>query len=294
MQIVHRSQQIDKKMSKKRNVFYLAKKAFKKSERFSRRLIFSKKRINELISHDDEIVQKMGRVIEKSLAGALTKEEQMIVDKIEKRRSFYNRSSLNIHSSNEKKDMRKDNVSYLLSTVSKKKSWLIFQLSLIREFKIKRGLEFGTCLGISAAYQAEAIKLNGGDKLVTMEGLEPRYEFSMKLFDELEIDKIDARHGDFNELLPVVLNENSIFDYVFLDGDHRYESTIAYFEQVLPHLQENSILILDDIRWSEEMEKAWEEIRVHEQIMYTFDLELVGVCIIGKKKRKEHFKIALW
>lgn len=278
----------------KLSIFLIAKKIFQKAKRTSKRLFFSNKTIQELKSHDDEIVRKMGKVLKRSLEKDLTKEEQKIADKVESLRSSYKSTSLTIAATNEENNPAQDDVAYILRVASKSRLWLIFQLVLIREFNIQRGLEFGTCLGISAAYQAAAIKLNNGDELVTMEGLKSRHEFSENLFDELNIENIEARQGDFNELIPNVLDKNNLYDYLFLDGDHTYESTIQYFNQVLPYLKEQSIVILDDIRWSKEMERAWKEIRNHNQVIYSFDLELVGVCIIGRKERKEHFKITLW
>jgi len=275
-------------------VFFIAKKVAQKAKRILKRRLFSNRIINRLRSHEDEMVQKMGKVLKRSLDNDLSNEEQEIADKVEKLRSSYKSTSFTIPATNEESNTETDDVPYILRVASKSRSWLIFQLILIREFNVKRGLEFGTCLGISGAYQAAAIKLNGGGELVTMEGLESRHEFSKNLFNELNIDNVEAKQGDFNAVLPDVLDKNSPYDYLFLDGDHRYESTIKYFEKVLPYLEEQSIVILDDIRWSEEMKKAWDEVRKHERVVYSFDLELVGVCIIGNSNKKEHFKITLW
>lgn len=268
-------------------------KIVQKSSRILRRLLFANRTIKRLKSHEDEIVQKMGKVFKKSLEKDLTQTEQEIVDRVEGLRASYKSTSLKIDASNEN-DSDKDEVSHILRVASKSRSWLVFQLLLIREFNVRRGLEFGTCLGISASYQTASIKLNGGDDFVTMEGLKSRHEFSENLFKELNIDNVVAKQGDFNEVLPSVLDKNNQYDYLFLDGDHRYESTINYFETVLPYLKEHSIVILDDIRWSDEMERAWDEVREHDRVIYSFDLELVGVCIIGNSNKQEHFKITLW
>jgi len=276
-----------------RNPLFILKKIVQKSSRILRRQLYANRAIKKLESHDDVVVQKMGRVLKKSLKKDLTQTEQEIVDRVEGLRASYKSTSLKIDASNEN-DSDKDDVSHILRVASKSKSWLIFQLILIREFKVMRGLEFGTCLGISASYQAAAIKLNGGNDFVTMEGLKSRHEFSENLFKKLNIDNVEAKQGDFKEVLPKVLDKNNKYDYMFLDGDHRYESTINYFETVLPYLKEHSIVILDDIRWSDEMERAWEEVRNHDQVIYTFDFERVGVCIVGKGKKPEHFKLTLW
>ena len=53
--------------------------------------------------------------------------------------------------------------------VSKGRRFATFLYLLAREFKPQLALELGTNVGISSAYQAAALKLNGRGKLVTLE-----------------------------------------------------------------------------------------------------------------------------
>lgn len=75
---------------------------------------------------------------------------------------------------------------------------------------------------------------------------------------------------------------------VYIDGNHRYASTMQYFELLLSKVNEQSILIFDDIYWSSEMEKAWNEIKNHEAVTLTIDLFYVGIVFLEKKINKSN------
>jgi predicted O-methyltransferase YrrM len=81
-------------------------------------------------------------------------------------------------------------------------------------------------------------------------------------------------------------------DFAFIDGNHRKDPTIKYFEQLLPHTNEYSILIFDDIHWSKEMEAAWEYIKAHEAVTLSIDLFFIGIVFFRKEQKvKQHFTI---
>ena len=52
---------------------------------------------------------------------------------------------------------------------------------------------------------------------------------------------------------------------VFIDGNHRKEPVINYFNQVADMSDNNSVVIIDDINSSREMAEAWCEIKNHEK-----------------------------
>jgi len=108
----------------------------------------------------------------------------------------------------------------------------------------------------------------------------------------LQFNNIEIQEGDFDELLPQYLNNTKQIGVAYVDGNHRYEPTIHYFKLLLEKANEDSILIFDDIHWSEEMEKAWAEIKSHAAVTLTVDLFFIGLVFIRKaQKEKEHFII---
>ena len=57
-------------------------------------------------------------------------------------------------------------------------------------------------------------------------------------------------------------------------------------------MREHSILIFDDIHWSQEMETAWEEIKKDESISLTIDLFFIGIVFFRKEQLvKQDFTI---
>jgi predicted O-methyltransferase YrrM len=81
-------------------------------------------------------------------------------------------------------------------------------------------------------------------------------------------------------------------DFVFIDGNHRLEPTLRYFEMLLKHATPNTILVFDDIHWSQEMELAWKSIQENSSVTCTVDLFFLGLVFLRKDfKVKQHFTI---
>ncbi len=103
---------------------------------------------------------------------------------------------------------------------------------------------------------------------------------------------IEAVIGNFDETLQPTLSAIENVDLAFIDGNHRYEPTIKYFEKILPKLKENSIVVFDDIHWSKEMEQAWNEIIQHNAVTLSIDLFFIGIVFFRKDfKEKQDFVV---
>lgn len=165
---------------------------------------------------------------------------------------------------------------------------LLFRL--VNFLKPQSILELGTSLGIGSLYQqAGAAKA----EFITLEGCPQTAARARHHFGVMKRPGIEVRTGPFKDTLPRVLTEKGSFDYIFIDGDHRYEPTLRYFEQLLPHTTERSVLVFDDIHWSEGMERAWREIRHHERVALSIDFFFCGVVFFRSEQREqEHFDLA--
>ncbi len=150
-------------------------------------------------------------------------------------------------------------------------------------------VEMGTSLGITTAYLAAA---GSNARVITMEGADEVAALAKKNFEKLQIHHVEMLEGNFDDTLPKLLDRESRLDFVFIDGNHRYEPTVRYFHQLLPALHEYSILVFDDIHWSKEMEQAWNYVCGHEAVNLTIDLFSIGVVFFRKEnKEKQHFSI---
>jgi predicted O-methyltransferase YrrM len=150
-------------------------------------------------------------------------------------------------------------------------------------------LELGTSLGITSAYLASA---NTNIKLTTLEGASTISKIAISNFKHLQLENIQLVTGNFDETLKDVLANYSKIDFVFVDGNHRFEPTLRYFHDLLPLTHDQTILIFDDIHWSREMEKAWKEIQDYPAVTLTIDLFFIGIVIFRKENKvKQHFTI---
>ncbi len=149
-------------------------------------------------------------------------------------------------------------------------------------------LELGTCLGITSIYLA---KSNSNTQVITIEANSACCEIAQKNFDALKINNIQLIKGTFTEHLPELLKLHVVFGFVFIDGDHKFESTVNYVNQLLPNLSESSVLILDDIHWSSDMNKAWQFVKQLPQVTVTIDIFRMGIVFFHKGQSKEHFTL---
>jgi predicted O-methyltransferase YrrM len=147
-------------------------------------------------------------------------------------------------------------------------------------------LEVGTSLGLTTAYLAAACP---GARTVSLEGCPQTAALARQNFQHLPLPNLTLIEGEFSGTLPKALNQLQQVDFVFLDGNHRYEPTISYFEVCLEKRTENSVFVLDDIYWSPEMEKAWKEICRHPAVMISIDLFWLGLVFFRKNQPKQHF-----
>ena len=97
------------------------------------------------------------------------------------------------------------------------------------------------------------------------------------------LTNISLIEGNFDEQLPKWLVYHKKVDFAFIDGNHLYKPTVAYFEALLEVVEDHSILVFDDIHWSEEMEQAWSEISGHKAVTLSIDLFFIGIVFFRKE-----------
>lgn len=163
---------------------------------------------------------------------------------------------------------------------------LIYRLA--KDNNPKSIIELGTCLGITTAYLSKACP---EAEVITIEGCPETAKVARNNFKELDLENVELQVGNFDVLLPEVIANAEKLDFVYIDGNHRKEATLNYFNWCLPKVHENSLLIFDDIYWSKGMKEAWEEIKNHPDVVVTVDLFWIGLVYFRKGQAKEHFKI---
>lgn len=152
-------------------------------------------------------------------------------------------------------------------------------------------LELGTSLGITTAYLVSANQA----KVTTIEGCKDVQQFAIKNLADLKLNNhVNYVLGNFNDVLPNLLNGYKTIDLAFIDGNHTYHATIDYFNRLLPYMHNNSCIIFDDIYWSRGMTNAWKEICNHPQVTASVDLFFVGLVFFRKEQKQQNFKLRVW
>jgi len=172
---------------------------------------------------------------------------------------------------------------------AKSKKWAQLLFRIVNYYQPQTILELGTSLGISTAYMAMA---NPQARMITAEGSAAIAGQANKNFQSLQLSSIQQVTGNFDDTLPGILKTLPKLDLAFIDGNHRYEPTVRYFNQLLPSLHANSILIFDDIHWSADMERAWNVIKENNTVQVSIDLFFIGLVFFSDQfKVKQHFTI---
>jgi len=169
---------------------------------------------------------------------------------------------------------------------SPKLAQLLYRITT--DLQPKNIIELGTCLGVTTIYLQKAAP---DSKVYTLEGSPETAEVAKRVFTKAGLNNIELITGNFDNTLPGIINSLDKVDFMFVDGNHQKDATLRYFEWCLPKVHENTLLIFDDIYWSEGMKEAWAQIKAHPRVIVTVDLFWIGLVFFRKGQEKEDFKI---
>jgi predicted O-methyltransferase YrrM len=164
---------------------------------------------------------------------------------------------------------------------------LLFRVA--RHYRPGTIVELGTSLGLSTAYLAAGAP---DAKVWTIEGSAAIAKAAADNLRGLGLDNVEVATGNFDDLLDPGLDRIGPVDLAFVDGNHRREPTLRYFDALIRHCGRSAALIFDDIHWSLEMEQAWESIRKDPRVYLTIDLFFIGFVFLRDEfKVKQDFTI---
>lgn len=264
--------------------------------------------LTQLTLHKHPKLKAVGDALRESLAHTISVEEKKWINLIEQRRSFLLNSDKEIavidygagsHNSNRTKEEMKNGVqsTALVANIckaSKSVFWATFLFKMVRKLEPSSCVELGSCVGISASYLAAALNINGKGELASLEGSPEIAKIAKETLENLNLQNGSVITGPFHETLKRVLESAKPIDFFFNDGHHDHDAVIQYFNESLPHLSDEAVIVFDDISWSAGMRKAWTEIEDDERIRASIDLQTIGIVLVGKNLvAKEKFRIPL-
>jgi predicted O-methyltransferase YrrM len=159
-----------------------------------------------------------------------------------------------------------------VSVKPKRYSRLLYRLAA--HYQYRNIIELGTSVGVTSTYLA---KVPGLRKLVTIEGSPAIADYARTHFRSAELENTELVTGNFDEKLDGVLESMNVVELAFIDGNHRKEPTLDYFNKIYVRTNDLSCMVFDDIHWSREMEEAWDEIRNDQRVRVSIDLFFLGI-----------------
>lgn len=179
-------------------------------------------------------------------------------------------------------NQRKVSDIYRISSSRGSNGLLLYRLA--RHYQPKHILELGTSLGIGT------LCLSSGNPIAhidTVEACPETLAIAKENFKTVNKDNIRAVNSTFNDFFDHYSGEN--FDLVFIDGHHDGLALLNYLERLVSITHEDTIFVLDDIRWSESMKSAFDQLVKSDRYHVTIDLFRTGIVLRRPQQVKEHF-----
>lgn len=145
-------------------------------------------------------------------------------------------------------------------------------------------VELGTSLGITTAYLATA---NTANRVTTFEGCPAIGKIAEGTWQAFDLHHIQLVKGNIDDTLSEHLPKQ--LDFAFVDANHTQEATLRYVEMLLTHIHEKTIIFIDDIHYSKEMEQAWETLKCYPQVTTTMDFFHAGALFFDPHYLKKHY-----
>ena len=144
-------------------------------------------------------------------------------------------------------------------------------------------------MGISTAYLGASSVV---DRVTTLEGNPESVKVAKEVWKNLNLKNIDVYEGEFGVTLPKALDQFDTIDMAFMDGNHRKSATLDYYEKLKEKIAEQSVLVVDDIYWSREMNEAWNILKEDNSVAFSIDLFRMGILFFDHATMpKQHFKL---
>jgi predicted O-methyltransferase YrrM len=170
--------------------------------------------------------------------------------------------------------------------ISPKRAELLFRVS--NYFQPNNILEIGTSLGLATSALALG---NPKAKVITLEGCSQTATIAKNQLNQFDCKNVESIISEFESFLISENLQSTIYNLIYFDGNHSKKATLAYFDLLLPTIDNDSVWIFDDIHWSPEMEEAWEIIKNHPKVTVTIDTFQWGFVFFRYEQPKEHFVI---
>jgi len=173
------------------------------------------------------------------------------------------------------------------SSSGKRYGTLLYRLC--KQFEPSRILELGTSIGRGTL----AMQLGHPEaQITTIEGSAEIAAIALENINKFATNptNIEIITSSFSTYLSDL--DNATFDLVYIDGHHEGKALRNYLDQIMPFTHEQTLFLLDDIRWNDDMFKAWNELISDERFHVSIDFFRMGMLSQRNSQAKEHFTLS--
>ena len=216
--------------------------------------------------------QQLGEALERIARDHLSPDAHAALDRVEAVRRATLRSPERVSWA----DGSTESVAWICARASQPPSGARLLHHLAAVWQPRQALELGTCVGVSAAYQAVALR---GGTLTTLEAYPDLANRAEETWRLARIDNARVVVGRFADTLAPTLAE-ATWDYAFIDGNHQGRATLGYVEQVARSAAPGALLVLDDIDYNDGMRAAWHSVRQRPDVAASAVVGKIGLLAL--------------
>jgi predicted O-methyltransferase YrrM len=136
-------------------------------------------------------------------------------------------------------------------------------------------IELGTSFGISTMYMAASCS---DTQVLTVEGSAAIGDIARQNIADAGLQNIKVIDGSFDDVIEEFVSAGVKPGLIFIDGNHRKEPVLRYFNRLAQFSDNKTVIIIDDINYSKEMAEAWKEIRLNKKVSVSIDIYRMGIC----------------
>ena len=182
-----------------------------------------------------------------------------------------------------KKMGKQRNVSSIFKNSSSKGKYADLLYRISKFYKPNHILELGTSLGIGTLHLQAG---HNDSSITTVEACEETLAIAQANFKQINVE-IQTKLDKFESYISSLKEEK--FDLIYIDGHHDGMALMKYVENLMPHMHNDTLLLLDDIRWSNSMIQAWKQLAKSDYFNVSIDLRRMGILTPRKQQSKQHF-----
>ena len=159
---------------------------------------------------------------------------------------------------------------------------LFYQIA--KHYQPESILEFGTSIGIGSIHFAAG---NKNTQVLTVEACPETFAIAQENFAKIGLENVEGVNSTFDAFLSS--QPKTQFDIIFIDGHHDGTALLNYCKSLKSTIHDETLIIVDDIRWSQSMFDAWTTLKNSDEFHVSIDLFRMGIISPRPFQEKEHF-----